>query len=161
MLTDVCDNSIQNENALIEEISSQNNVGTTIIGVSSDFRSETCEKLTQVRGFNYFCAVEDKDLDTYLVERFDYTFFPCVSDVKIKISSNGIKDIQVFGSPDYRLKYAKEGGDFIITKMKSAFPSDICYNKAKQLETLGGLFLVKFFPQNEENLPETDLTLKL
>ena len=42
MLTDVCDNSVENENMLIENIASQNNINTTIIGVSSDFRSETC-----------------------------------------------------------------------------------------------------------------------
>jgi hypothetical protein len=47
---------------LIDEISSQNNVSTTIIGVSSEFKSETCEQLIEVKGFNYFCAVENADL---------------------------------------------------------------------------------------------------
>ena len=81
MLTDVCDNSVGNENMLIEDISSSESIHTTIIGVSSDFRSETCEKLKQTKGFNYLSAVKDADLDKYLVERFDYTFFPCVEDI--------------------------------------------------------------------------------
>lgn len=86
-----------------------------------------------MKGFNYFSAVEDEDLDTYLVERFDYTFFPCVTDVQIRIASKDIKSISVYGSPDYRAKYQKEDGDFIVTNMKSGFPSELSYNKAKKL----------------------------
>jgi hypothetical protein len=57
------------------------NINTSIIGVSTDFRSETCEKLIEVKGFNYFCAIKDSDLQTYLVDRFDFIFFPCVQNV--------------------------------------------------------------------------------
>lgn len=57
MLTDVDDNSVQNEKILIDKISSQDNINTTIIGVSSNFKSTTCEDLVEVKGFNYFCAV--------------------------------------------------------------------------------------------------------
>ena len=39
------------------------------------------------------CAVENEDLQTYLVDQFDYTFFPCVKDTTIKIKSDCIKDI--------------------------------------------------------------------
>jgi hypothetical protein len=60
-------------------------VATTIIGVSSDFKSQTCEKLIKVKGFNYLCAVEEDDLQTYLVDQFDYTFFPCVQNAVIRV----------------------------------------------------------------------------
>ena len=56
MLTDVNDNSVAGEELLIKKIS-ETGVSTTIIGVSSDFKSETCEKLIKVKGFNYLCAV--------------------------------------------------------------------------------------------------------
>lgn len=39
MLTDVCDNSVANEHLLIQDISENSMVGTTIIGVSSDFKA--------------------------------------------------------------------------------------------------------------------------
>lgn len=42
MLTDVGDNSVANEHQLIKDISNNTEVSTTIIGVSSDFKSETC-----------------------------------------------------------------------------------------------------------------------
>lgn len=107
MLTDVNDNSVQNEHLLIEDISNNSSVGTTIIGVSSDFRSKTCEKLKEVRGFNYFCAVKNSDLQTYLADRFDYTFFPCAQDITIKLTSHNINKIEVFGSPDEEKPYQK------------------------------------------------------
>jgi hypothetical protein len=49
---------------------------TTVVGISDDFRSDLCENLKNVKGFNYMCAVEDTDLIKYLVNQFDYTFFP-------------------------------------------------------------------------------------
>lgn len=107
MLTDVCDNSVANEHLLIKDISETNMVGTTIIGVSSDFRSETCEKLKEVRGFNYFCAVENADLKTYLADRFDYTFFPCAENITIKLISDKITGIKVYGSADEDQTYEK------------------------------------------------------
>ena len=39
------------------------------------------------------CAVEEQDLQTYLVDQFDYTFFPCVQDVTIKVESESIEAI--------------------------------------------------------------------
>ncbi len=53
---------------------------TTIIGISDEFQSSTCECLCEVKGFNYFCAVDDLDLAKHLVDHFDYTFFPSSYD---------------------------------------------------------------------------------
>jgi len=86
-----------------------------------------------VKGFNYLCAVENEHLQTYLVDQFDYTFFPCVQDTTITIKSNSIADIQVFGSVDSEVKYAVEGNVFTVTKMKSGFPSALTYNKQGKL----------------------------
>jgi hypothetical protein len=93
MLTDVNDNSVANEKILIDQISSEESINTTIVGVSSEFRSITCEELVEVKGFNYFCAVENSDLQTYLADRFDYNFFPCVQRVEIGIESEMIDSI--------------------------------------------------------------------
>lgn len=104
MLTDVNDNSVAGQQKLIQQIS-DTGISTTIIGVSSDFKSSTCERLIKVKGFNYLCAVEDSDLQTYLVDQFDYTFFPCIQDTVITIKSDSIEEIQVFGSVDHDIKY--------------------------------------------------------
>lgn len=65
MLTDVGDNSMSTTNKFIQDIST-NGINTTIIGISSEFRSDICEQLNEIRGFNYFCAVETDDLKKYL-----------------------------------------------------------------------------------------------
>ncbi len=122
MLKDVCDNSVAGEEKLIQDISNAG-VSTTIIGVSTDFQSSTCQKLIKIKGFNYMCAVQETDLQTYLVDQFDYTFFPCVQNVKITIKSQAIQSIQVFGSVDHDVAYPVEGNTFTVTIMNSGFPS--------------------------------------
>ena len=56
MLTDVGDNSMTDATKFVEEVADSQNIHTTIIGVSDDFVSSTCEKMNEVEGFNYFCA---------------------------------------------------------------------------------------------------------
>jgi hypothetical protein len=36
------------------------------------------------------CAVNNSDLQTYLADQFDYTFFPCVQNVTISIVSEDV-----------------------------------------------------------------------
>ena len=55
MLTDVMDNSVASEEKLIIQIAEEG-INMTLIGISDDFKSETCEKLKNVKGFNYLCA---------------------------------------------------------------------------------------------------------
>ena len=98
--------------------------------------------------------MENSDLQTYLADRFDFTFFPCASNIKIYLQSDQIESIQVFGSPDSEISYSKEDGDFVITKLSSCFPSELNLNEAKCIETLGGLIQVKFIPKNPEALPD-------
>lgn len=66
MLTDVNDNSIQNEEKFLSKVADTNNINLTIIGISTEFKSEVCERLKDVRGFNYFCAVKQEDIKKYV-----------------------------------------------------------------------------------------------
>lgn len=66
MLTDVCDNSIENEQVFLARASDTDNINLTIIGISDEFRSEVCESLKDVKGFNYFCAVSQEDIKKYV-----------------------------------------------------------------------------------------------
>lgn len=84
MLTDVEDNSISNAHQFVHEVENSG-IHTTIVGISDYFRSEYCEKLIEVRGFNYFCATEVDDLSKYMFENFAYTFFPSNFDIEISV----------------------------------------------------------------------------
>lgn len=64
MLTDVNDD--MGLAAEFVQARSAEGLHTTIVGISDDFRSETCQRLAEVRGFNYFCATEDADLKRHL-----------------------------------------------------------------------------------------------
>jgi hypothetical protein len=68
MLTDVGDNSIKGEKDFIELASQESNIYLTIVGVSNDFQSQVCESLKDIRGFNYFCAVNEGDIKKYIFE---------------------------------------------------------------------------------------------
>ena len=99
MLTDVTDNSIRNSKQFVSEVETSS-IHTTIIGISDSFRSDVCEELNEVKGFNYFCATEVDDLKKYLFENFSFTFFPDTFDIEISIENENIKSIEVFGTVD-------------------------------------------------------------
>ena len=73
--------------------STEEGVNLTVIGISTDFKSEVCEKLKNVKGFNYFCAVDQGDIKKYVFETFDFGFFPSAFDISITISSDDLKKI--------------------------------------------------------------------
>ncbi len=64
MLTDVNDN-MGASSGFVQKVS-QSGIHMTIVGISEEFRSETCEELAEIKGFNYMCAVKDEDLKKYL-----------------------------------------------------------------------------------------------
>lgn len=101
MLTDVGDNSMTDATKFVEEVAHSQSIHTTIIGVSDDFISSTCEKMNEVSGFNYFCATEVEDLKKYLFENFNFTFFPSNYNIQIDLIENkNVQSIEVYGTVD-------------------------------------------------------------
>lgn len=90
MLTDVCDNSISGEKQFIEQASVEMGINLTVVGISYEFRSSVCEELKNVKGFNYFCAINQDDIKKYVFETFDFGFFPAAYDLDITISSQDL-----------------------------------------------------------------------
>lgn len=83
-----------------------------------------------IKGFNYFSAVNQDDIKKYVLETFDFGFFPSANNIQIDIDSTDISSIEVFGTPDSDKveEYRKEstlGSLWTVTKMKSCFPSEI------------------------------------
>lgn len=125
ILTDVEDNSVANSKSFVEQIATSK-IHTTIIGISDAFKSEVCEELSEVKGFNYFCATELGDLKKYLFENFSFTFFPDTYDIEISVKNSNIKSIEVFGTNDAAkvpLYNVNSTDNFMITKSKTSFPS--------------------------------------
>lgn len=76
MLTDVGDNSISGSLKFVQQASIDDNIHLTIVGISNEFRSQTCDVLKNVKGFNYFCAVNDEDIKKHIFEEFNFNFLP-------------------------------------------------------------------------------------
>lgn len=145
ILTDVEDNSVSHSKKFVHDIETSQ-IHTTIIGISDDFKSEVCEELSEVKGFNYFCATEVSDLKKYLFENFSFTFFPDTYDIEISVRNDNIKSIEVFGTndsakvPEYNVHSTDS---FIVTKSKTSFPSQLEIGQDGSVKTYGGLILVK------------------
>ena len=146
MITDVCDESFSGQKEYITNMAEKNNIHLTIIGVSNEFKSQICEKFTEIKGFNYFCAVKESDLKQYIEDTFCTGFFPNAVNIKVRLYSKGLKQIQVYGAPDSQKTNNEnpkdQDGGFIVTEMKSSFPSEIEYIGGVTY-TIGGLILVK------------------
>ena len=97
MVTDVCDNSVEGVRAFIEE-ASKSTMFVTIIGISSEFQSGTCERMKDIKGFNYFSAIDDEDLMKHIFHNFDFVYFPIAHHVSLRLKTDNVKSIEVFGS---------------------------------------------------------------
>ena len=69
------------------------NIHTSIIGISTEFQSQSCEVFKDIKGFNYFCAVNQEDIKKYVFETFDFGFFPSVTNIQVDIESEDIGGI--------------------------------------------------------------------
>lgn len=143
MLTDVGDNSIEGEKAFVELASRESAINLTVVGISNEFRSQVCEALKDIRGFSYFCAVNEGDIKRYVFEEFDFSFFPSAYNLEIGIVSKDIASV-----PDSD-RVAEYNGGFLspresyeITRTKTSFPSAVEVHGGTVF-TFGGLILLK------------------
>lgn len=106
--------------------------------------------MVKIRGFNYFCATENTDLQKYLVDNFDYTFFPLAYNIQIQLNTQNLLTFDIFGTPDSKEVHSygnpaiKNKTNFVLTKMESAFPSDLTVDKDGFHVTQGGLILLRY-----------------
>jgi hypothetical protein len=111
----------------VETAANLHKIHTSIIGISTSFQSQACEVFKDIKGFNYFCAVNQEDIKKYVFETFDFGFFPSANNIQIDIDSKDIAGIEVFGTPDSDKvqSYQKDTAESLwtVTKVKSCFPS--------------------------------------
>lgn len=88
----------------------------------------------------------------YLFENFDYTFFPCLYDIEIRLKSSNVSMFNTFGTPDNdkvfeNNNFSKKGiEDYLVTQIPTLFPSELEY-AGDDVLTHGGLILVKTIPK--------------
>jgi Ca-activated chloride channel family protein len=128
----------------ILEENAEEGIYTTFIGVGVDFNTELVEKLTKVRGANYYSVHSASDFQERMDEEFDFMVTPLVFDLLLRLDSPGYRIEKVYGSPE-----ADEATGEIM-KVNTLFPS-----RAEEGEVKGGIILIKL----EEVSGDANITL--
>lgn len=131
--------------SILEE-NAENGIYTTFIGVGVDFNTELVEKITKIRGANYYSVHSASEFDERMDEEFDYMVTPLVFDLLLELDAPGYRIEKVYGSPE-----ADEATGEIM-KVNTLFPSKVEEGKVK-----GGIILIKL----EEISPDEGITLRV
>ncbi len=116
----------------ILEKNADEGIYTTFIGVGLDFNTELVEKITKVRGANYYSVHSASEFEERMDEEFDFMVTPLVFDLLLRLEAPGYRIEKVYGSPE-----ADEATGEIM-KVNTLFPS-----KAEEGEVKGGIILIK------------------
>lgn len=106
---------------------------TSLIGVGVDFNTQLTEKLSDVRGSNYYSVHNSDEFNKILAEQFDYMVTPLVYDLNLSIESDYFKIENVYGSDSVD----KTTGN--IMHINTLFPSKANSNG----EVKGGIVVLK------------------
>jgi Ca-activated chloride channel family protein len=129
----------------ILEENAAHNIYTTFIGIGVDFNTELIDRITKIRGANYYSVHSAKEFEQRMDEEFDYMVTPLVFDLRLALDAPGYEIEKVYGSPE-----ADEATGEIM-KVGTLFPS-----KSEEGAVKGGVVLIKL----ERISPEGSMTLK-
>lgn len=134
------------------ERNSNNGIYTTFIGVGVDFNSELIEKITDVKGANYYSVHNSKEFKERMGEQFEYMVTPLVFDLNLDLNSEDYKIEMVYGSDTTN----KENGN--IMKVNTLFPS----KTTDTGEVKGGVVLLKLskIADNQSGQVELNVSYK-
>ena len=136
------------ESGLLSILEENANEGiyTTFIGIGVDFNTELVEKITKVRGANYYSVHSASEFKERMDEEFDFMVTPLVFDILLRLDAPGYRIEKVYGSPE-----ADEATGEIM-KVNTLFPS-----KSEEGEVKGGIILIKLDQISDND----DITLKV
>ena len=126
----------------------------TIIAISSESNIALADKLSHFPGCNYFTVIKSTDLENYLVNNFNYIFFPVAYELKMKIKSDNAKIIKCIGDQNTILdEFDKNKNQNAVIENKvefdfgTSFSSDMLFLKDKAYSK-GGYILLKISPDD-------------
>ena len=97
IITDMEDRADSELTKFCEKISLEG-IYITILGISSNFRTDLAEMTSNIKGANYVIIKESKDIIKYLVEDFEYLCFQNASDLVFEVTTPYIKIERIVGS---------------------------------------------------------------
>ena len=143
VITDMQDNVGEDFAKFCENISNED-IYITILGISDSFQTNLAEKIANVKGANYIIIKENKDINKYLVEEFDYLCFPNAKNLILEITTPYLKIERIVGSGKEGIKEFYEKSEWDLGQHK--FYSDDFKQKI--------FFLLLYFKRKNKILPK-------
>ena len=124
----------------------------TIMAISSESNIALADKLCHFNGCNYFTIAKSTDLEYYLVQNFNYFFFPIAHQTKLTIKSENANIIKCIGGENEVLdELNSEKKDINKNKVEYDFGTSFSSKMIKSKEkyySKGGLILIKISPED-------------
>jgi len=121
------------------EDNADHGIYTTFIGIGLDFNSELIEKITKIKGANYYSVHSSAEFKKRMDDEFDFMVTPLVFDLRLDLDAPGYEIEKVYGSPEADMATGE------LLKVNTLFPS-----RAEEGEVRGGVILVKLRKQSDQ-----------
>jgi Ca-activated chloride channel family protein len=141
--------------AMLEENAAKG-IYTTFIGIGVDFNTELVEKITKIKGANYYSVHSAGEFKERMDDEFDFMVTPLVFDLQLDLDAPGYEIEKVYGSPEADQATGE------IMKVNTLFPS-----KTEEGQVKGGMVLIKLRKLSPEGIspdgvsPEGSMKLKV
>ncbi|WP_316965445.1 vWA domain-containing protein [Candidatus Methanocrinis natronophilus] len=122
----------ENDLHSILEKNAGHGIYTTFIGIGLDFNTELIEKISKIKGANYYSVHSASKFKDRMDNEFDFMVTPLVFNLTLELDAPGYQIEKVYGSPE-----ADEATGEIM-KVNTLFPS-----RAEEGEVRGGIILIK------------------
>ncbi|MFB3765474.1 MAG: VWA domain-containing protein [Methanotrichaceae archaeon] len=134
----------------ILEDNAAHRIYTTFIGIGLDFNTELVDRITKIRGANYYSVHSAKEFKQRMDDEFDFMVTPLVFDLRLNLNAPGYRIEKVYGSPE-----ADEATGELM-KVNTLFPS-----RTEEGAVKGGVVLVKLKKLSQESNPSQDSSMRL
>ncbi|MBI4310802.1 MAG: VWA domain-containing protein [Chloroflexi bacterium] len=130
------------------EENARNRIYATFIGIGVDFNSDLVERITKIKGANYYSVHSPRQFRERIQDEFDFMVTPLVFNLELRFKSSGWSIDKVFGSPEADQATGR------LMSVNTLFPS-----KALDGEVKGGLVLLKL--RKTSSAPDPEVVLEV
>ena len=127
----------------------EDKIYTSLIGVGVDFNTELTEKISDVRGANYYSVHNSSEFKKTLADEFDYMVTPLIFDLDLSFKSEDYEIENVYGTDSVN----KTTGN--IMHINTLFPS----SSNSEGEVKGGIVVLKLKKKSESSSNNISLSI--
>lgn len=96
--TDMNDLSSTEFEDLISNAATKHKINTSIIGIGVQVDTSFLERISNSQGFNYFCVMNENQLEEIVIQNFNYNYFPICHNLCVSLKSSEYELEDSFGT---------------------------------------------------------------